>query len=139
MAGEVDDDYYIDKTYEEVCAYLNEVRRRVNLGLFKVSERKDKNLPFMRKHNLVDRERQKNMLLKLCAEDFVHAAPSKLEGNEGQELYVFIKKYPLYEMLKGTVEKWVYVKIDLVAGQGQVALVVSFHEAEHVPDSFPFS
>lgn len=138
MTDEAGDGYYVDKTYGDVCAYIREVKRRVELGLFKVSEREDKNLPFMRKHNLVDRERQRNMLLKLCPEDFVHAVPSKLEGNEGQELYVFIKKYPLYEMLKGTVEKWVYIKIDLVLGREQVALVVSFHEAECVPNSFPF-
>lgn len=91
MAEEAGDGYYVEKAYEEVCAYLSEVKRRVNLGLFKVSEREDKNLPFMRRHNLVDKKRQKDMLLNLCPEDFVHAVPSKLEGNEGQELYVFIK------------------------------------------------
>jgi hypothetical protein len=41
-------------------------------------------------------------------------------------------------MLNGIVEKWVYTKIDLVIGQEQVALIVSFHEAERIPDSFPF-
>ena len=139
MEEEAGDGYYINKAYEDVRMYLEEVKRRVKLGLFKVSEREDKNRPFMRKYNLVDKKRQENMLLKLCPEDFVHAVRSKLEGNEGQELYVFIKKYPLYEMLKGTVEKWVYTKIDLIAGKGQVALIVSFHEAERIPDSFPFS
>jgi len=139
MTEEAGDGYYIDKAYEDVCAYLEEAKRRIKLGLFKVAEREDKNRPFMRKYNLVDRKRQETMLLKLCPEDFVHAVPSKLEGNEGQELYVFIKKYPLYEMLKGTVEKWVYTKFDLVAGEGQVVLIVSFHEAERIPDSFPFS
>lgn len=138
MSEEAGDGYYIDKAYEDVRAYLGEVKRRVKLGLFKVSEREDKNLPFMRRYNLVDKKRQADMLLGLCPEDFVHAVQSKLEGNEGQELYVFIKKYPLYEMLNGIVEKWVYTKIDLVIGQEQVALIVSFHEAERIPDSFPF-
>lgn len=139
MAEEAGDGYYIDKPYDDVSAYLDEVKRRIDLGLFKVSEREDKNLPFIRRYNLADKQRQQRMLLKLCPEDFVHAVPSKLEGNEGQELYVFIKRYPLHEMLKGTVEKWVYTKFDLVAGEGQVAIVVSFHEAEHVPESLPFN
>lgn len=138
MDDEADSPYYIVKSYEEVEQYLSEIRRKVNQGQFKVSEREDKNLPFMRMYNLASKGRQREMLLKLCTEDFVHAIPSKMEGNEGQELFVFVKKFPLHMMLNGLVEKWVYIKFDLKNGENQNVIVISFHEAERIPASFPY-
>lgn len=138
MAGTSDSDYHISKSYADVRSYLREVQKRVERGLFKVAERSEKNTPFMRQYNLVDRRRQQEMLLQLRPEDFLHAVMSRKEGNEGQELYVFVKKYPLYRMLEGLTEKWVYVKFDLIAGRSQIVIIVSFHEAEKVPESFPF-
>ena len=138
MSDTSSSDYHRIKSYDDVRRFVDEFRKRVKTGQFIVSEREDKNLPFMRTHNLVDRRRQANLLLGICAEDFVHAVPSRLEGNEGQELYVFAKQCTLHEMLKGLVERLVYIKVDMITGKKQMAIVVSLHEAEEAPESYPY-
>ena len=84
------DSYHLNKSYAEVERYLEKVHRRVKLGQFKIAEREDKNLPFIRMYNLASKKRQAKMLEALCTEDCLHVVLSKLEGNDGQELFVFV-------------------------------------------------
>lgn len=130
-------DYYIEKTFSEVNGYLSQLKRIVQRGDFKISEREDKNLPFMRKYNLaLDKTRCQKMICGLEAEDFLHVVLSRMDGNEGQELFVFCKKQVLYKVMSVVPEEiWVYYKFDLIADSFTV--VVSFHEAEYEPE-FPF-
>lgn len=133
MCGAGGSDNRVIKSYKAVEGYLNEFKRRVKNGQFKVSER-DKNTVFVRTFNLVSTKRQQKILLDLCIEDYVHALPSKMEGNEGQHLYVFIRKIPLAKPLSALEEVLVYIKVDMIAGKDQVAIVVSFHEADRDED-----
>ena len=67
---------------------------------------------------------------------FLHVVLSRMDGNEGQELFVFCKKHVLYKVMSVVPEEiWVYYKFDLIADSFTV--VVSFHEAEYEPE-FPF-
>ena len=138
MNDSSDQGYYRVKSFDEVRSFIDELGRRVRAGQFKVSEREDKNLPFIRRYNLAGKKRQGEMLLALSEEDFIHAVPSKMEGNEEQELFVFVKEYVLHEMLVGLVEKMVYIKIDMIPNDKQMAIIVSFHESERTPDSYPY-
>ena len=133
MCGAGGSDNRVIKSYKAVEGYLNEFKRRVKNGQFKVSER-DKNTVFVRTFNLVSTKRQQKILLDLCIEDYVYALPSKMEGNEGQHLYVFIRKFPLAKPRSALEEVLVYIKVDMIAGEDQVAIVVSFHEADRDED-----
>ena len=131
------DSYHLMKPYGEVASYLNKVKRLVSQGDFKIAEREDKNLPFMRIYNLTgNKKRCSEMICSLQPPDFLHAVPSRMEGNEGHELFVFCRKHVLYRVMASSPEEvWVYYKFDLIGESFTV--VVSFHEAEREPE-FPF-
>ncbi|MDM8270159.1 hypothetical protein [Thermophilibacter provencensis] len=132
MNDETGAGYYIQKTYKEVDQYLERIKDAVAQGNYKISEREDKNLPFIRQFN-VNRSRAAKMILSLCPEDFLHAVPSKMEGNEGQELFVFCRRHALYRLMSSRSEEvLVYYKFDLVGDS--FAVVVSMHEAERDPE-----
>ncbi|MEG0322381.1 MAG: hypothetical protein RR547_01235 [Raoultibacter sp.] len=136
-----DGHHHQDKTYAEIEYYLKEAKRRIVKLDFKVSEdslSREKNRDFMRLYNLATKERQKEILLGLECEDFLHTVFSTQEGNEGQELYVFCRKCSLYKSLCGSRTIWVYTKFDLIESSDQIVIVVSFHEAEREPGNFPF-
>ena len=128
------DPYHLKKTFGEVASYLSKVKHLVSHGDFKIAEREEKNLPFMRIYNLAgNTKRCSEMICSLEPQDFLHAVPSRMEGNEGQELFVFCRKHALYRVMASSPEEvWVYYKFDLIGDSFTV--VVSFHEAEHEPD-----
>lgn len=135
--GEFANEYYIEKAFHEVASYITRLKRIVQRGNFKIAEREDKNLPFMRTYNLaLDKSRCQRMICSLEAEDYLHTVLSKMDGNDGQELFVFCKKHVLYRIMSVEPEEvWVYYKFDIIGDSFTV--VVSFHEAERSPE-FPF-
>lgn len=135
--GRVFGSAYIIKPYEEVSKYLKKIKRHAEQGNFKISEREDKNLPFMRVYNLAgNRKKCAKMICCLDPMDYVHTVPSRMKGNEGQELFVFCRKHVLYKPMANSADEiWVYYKFDIVTDS--FTIVVSFHEAEYEPE-FPF-
>ena len=128
---------HINKPYEEVSKYLKKIKRHASQGDFKISEREDKNLPFMRVYNLAGNKKKcAEMICSLEPTDYVHTVSSRMKGNEGQELFVFCRKHALYKLMANSADEiWVYYKFDVVSDSFTV--VVSFHGAEHEPE-FPF-
>lgn len=55
-----------------------------------------------------------------------------MDGNEGQELFVFCRKHALYKIMANHPEEiCVYYKSDVIGDTFTV--VVSFHEAQYEP------
>lgn len=130
-----DGSHYIGKTYQDVERYLVEVRRAVRQGDFKIAEREEKNLPFMRRFNITT-FRAEEMICSLCPEDFLHAVNSRMEGNEDEELFVFCKSHALCQIMASHPEPvQVYYKFDLIKNtSNKMLIVVSMHVAERPPE-----
>lgn len=117
---------YTNHTKEEIEEYLKIVKKSVNDGKFIVctTEKNEKNRRFIFEYGL-NKNKQKQMLIKLEADDFCYSADNY---NDPQErLYFFCREYELDNW--GTIEN-VEVYIKIARKQDDFIVVVSFHKPE---------
>ena len=122
----IDTSKYTNHTKEEIEDYLRIVKKSVNAGRFIVctTEKNEKNRTFVFEYGLT-KNKQKQMLIKLEANDFCYSADNY---NDPQErLYFFCREYELNNW--GTIEK-VEVYIKIARKQDDFIVVVSFHKPE---------
>jgi len=117
---------YINHTKKEIEEYLEIVKKSVAIGKFIVctTEKNEKNRKIVFEYGLT-KNKQKQMLIKLEANDFCYSVDNY---NEPQErLYIFCREYELNNL--GTIENIeVYVKI--ARKQDDFIVVVSLHKPE---------
>ena len=117
---------HTNHTKEEIEEYLKIIKKSVNAGKFIVctTEKNKKNREFIFEYGLT-KNKQKQMLIKLEANDFCYSADNY---NDPQErLYFFCREYELDNW--GTIEN-VEVYIKIARKQDDFIVVVSFHKPE---------
>ena len=122
----IDTAKHTNHTKEEIEEYLKIVKKSVNAGKFIVctTEKNKKNREFIFEYGLT-KNKQKQMLIKLEANDFCYSADNY---NDPQErLYFFCREYELDNW--GTIEN-VEVYIKIARKQDDFIVVVSFHKPE---------
>lgn len=122
----IDTSKHTNHTKEEIEEYLKIVKKSVNAGKFIVctTEKNKKNREFIFEYGLT-KNKQKQMLIKLEANDFCYSADNY---NDPQErLYFFCREYELDNW--GTIEN-VEVYIKIARKQDDFIVVVSFHKPE---------
>lgn len=122
----IDTSKYTNHTKGEIEEYLKIVKKSVNAGKFIVctTEKNKKNREFIFEYGLT-KNKQKQMLIKLEANDFCYSADNY---NDPQErLYFFCREYELDNW--GTIEN-VEVYIKIARKQDDFIVVVSFHKPE---------
>ena len=122
----IDTSKYTNHTKQEIEEYLKIVKKSVNAGKFIVctTEKNKKNREFIFEYGLT-KNKQKQMLIKLEANDFCYSADNY---NDPQErLYFFCREYELDNW--GTIEN-VEVYIKIARKQDDFIVVVSFHKPE---------
>lgn len=120
----IDTSKYTNHAKEEIEEYLKIVKKSVNAGKFIVctTEKNKKNREFIFEYGLT-KNKQKQMLIKLEANDFCYSADNY---NDPQErLYFFCREYELDNW--GTIEN-VEVYIKIARKQDDFIVVVSFHK-----------
>lgn len=122
----IDTAKYTNHTKEEIEEYLKIVKKSVNVGKFIVctTEKNKKNREFIFEYGL-NKNKQKQMLIKLEANDFCYSADNY--NNPRERLYFFCREYELDNW--GTIEN-VEVYIKIARKQDDFIVVVSFHKPE---------
>jgi len=117
---------YTNHTKEEIEEYLKTVKKSINIGNFIVctTSKNEKNRKFIEKYRLT-KNKQKQMLIKLEANDFCYSADNY--NNPQERLYFFCREYELDNW--GTIEN-VEVYIKIAKKERDFIVVVSFHKPE---------
>ena len=118
--------------------YLSDVKRKILGGKYRIElndKRPDnKNLFF---DYVIDKSKEKEILLKLSPRDFSDILPNEHKGYENERLYVFGKDVSLTERIgKNRVTVPLYIKINNTKN-GPV-IIISFHKQKH-PLTYHFS
>ena len=118
--------------------YLSEVKQKILDGKYRIElndKRQDnKNLFF---DYVIDKSKEKEILLKLSPRDFSDILPNEHKGYENERLYVFGKVVSLTERTgKSRVTVPLYIKINNTKN-GSV-IIISFHKQKY-PLTYYFS
>ena len=118
--------------------YLSEVKQKILDGKYRIElndKRQDnKNLFF---DYVIDKSKEKEILLKLSPRDFSDILPNEHKGYENERLYVFGKVVSLTERTgKSRVTVPLYIKINNTKN-GSV-IIISFHKQKY-PLTYHFS
>lgn len=118
-------------TPAEIDSYLIEVKRAIRNNKYRIERNINRgdNVDLFINY-LVDREKEKEILLSLTANDFSQCLPNKHRGYEHEQLYVFGKNVQLLERV-GESQKTVplYIKFNKI-GKCYV-IIVSLHEQKY--------
>lgn len=117
---------HLNHTKEEIEDYLKQLKNSVIRGKFIIctTDKNIKNRNFIEEYKL-DKNKQKQMLIELEANDFCYSVDNY---NDPQErLYIFCRGYELNNW--GTIEK-VEVYIKTVIKKESFIVIVSFHTPE---------
>ena len=121
---------------EQIAAILVTIQDCVREGRFIISknENRQENVDFINEYNLSSR-RQKEILLKIEAEDFCHSLQNTKLGFEQEMLYVFCPQVMLFNFdgIEELVD--IYTKFNLIDSDSRKRVVVlSFHKRNKLID-----
>ena len=121
---------------EQIAEILAMIQDCVREGRFIISknENRQENIDFINEYNLSSR-RQKEILLKIEAEDFCHSLQNTKLGFEQEVLYVFCPQVTLFNFdgIEELVD--IYTKFNLIDSDSRKRVVVlSFHKRNKLID-----
>ncbi|HHY05754.1 MAG TPA: hypothetical protein GX532_02095 [Clostridia bacterium] len=121
---------------EQIAEILAMIQDCVREGRFIISknENRQENIDFINEYNLSSR-RQKEILLKIEAEDFCHSLQNTKLGFEQEMLYVFCPQVMLFNFdgIEELVD--IYTKFNLIDSDSRKRVVVlSFHKRNKLID-----
>lgn len=116
-------------TRETVACYLADVKEAVRTNRYVVSARPVNEELF--EDYIFNEERQKEILLDLCVEDFCHTLKNEHPAYAHEILYVFGKDVRLLPRFGGgEVTVSLYIKFNKY--EDNYTVVISFHEQKHL-------
>lgn len=118
--------------------YLSGVKRKILGGKYHIvlNDKRQDNINLFFDY-VIDKSKEKEILLKLSPRDFSDILPNEHEGYEDERLYVFGKDVTLTERIgKNRVTVPLYIKINNL--ENGPVIIISFHKQKH-PLTYYFS
>lgn len=111
-----------------VCVYIEEVKKAIREGRYKVSPR-EKNEELFLDYIISETEREE-ILLGLCVEDFCEAKQNDHPGYPEEIVYIFGKDVELMPRFGGDIKTVsLYIKFNKL--DNMYVIVISFHEQKY--------
>lgn len=121
----------MEVTIADIEKYLEEVRRAINAGKYRVemNDRRQENQDLFMDY-VIDEAKRKQILLSLTAMDFSEILPNEHAGYEHEMLYVFGKDVNLLHRFgAGGEEVSLYIKVNKL--ESKYVIVISFHKQRY--------
>lgn len=118
-------------TFDDIEKYLEEVKRAINAGRYRVemnNKRQDNQNLFF--NYVINEEQRKQILLSLTPMDFSEIRHNDHKGYEHELLYVFGKDVNLLRRFGSGAEKVsLYIKFNKL--ESRFVIVISFHKQKY--------
>jgi hypothetical protein len=121
----------LDVTIEDIEKYLEEVKKAVNAGRYRVemNENRQDNQDLFFDY-IVDEDKRRQILLSLTAIDFSEIRHNTHKGFEHELLYVFGKDVKLLRRFSsGEEQVSLYIKFNKL--ESRYVIVISFHKQNY--------
>lgn len=122
--------YKINYSRYQVDEIIRKIKNCVinNKYIISVNKNRKENTDFINEYN-IRKNKQKKILLDICADDFCGSVQNIKKGYEYETLFVFVPVVNMYDAFGNSEKIEIYTKFNIInQGKENQTIVISFHK-----------